>query len=128
MQHFHGALLSGLCCSHFPTPKVDSEAHIFNHRQSAEWTHHLVRARDSHLHQPGRMHARNVLAAQAHCAGRWRERPADHTEECGLAGAVGTYKAADLTFRNVKVHVLQGGYAPKVLCQPLDLQNLHDFS
>ena len=69
-----------------------------------------------------------VLAAQRDFAATWFVSSCDYAEQGGFSGAVRPDKAADLLFRNIKAHVLQGGYAPKVLGQALYLQNRHVFS
>src|SRR5947209_4519643 len=62
-------------------------------------------------------HPGHIVATQLDVARRWRKRPGDDAEERGLPRTVRADEAANVAFGNFKAHVLQGGYAPKVLCQ-----------
>ena len=84
-----------------------------------------MRARDALLYQSRGVHPGYVTAAQLDFAGGRALSAGDKAEQRSLARAVRTNKATDLFFRNVKAHVLQGCYAPKVLAQRRYFQNLH---
>jgi len=87
-----------------------------------------VGAGHTFFHKRGGSYPRYVLAAQRDFAATWFMSSRDYAEQGGLASAVGSNKTANLLYRNIKAHVLQGGYAPKVLGQALYLQNRHVFS
>src|SRR5215813_4604252 len=107
---------------------VHAKLHVFEHRQGFEGTHDLVRTGYASLHQSRGVHAGDVAAAQVYSSCRWRSCTGDHAEQRSLAGAIGSDEAANLSFWNVKAHVLQGGHSPKELRQGLNFQNLHVFS
>ena len=103
---------------------MDGYLHVFQYRHGLERTHDLMGARHSELHQRRSFHSSHIIAAQLDAAGRRRKSSGDYAEECSLPCTVRSDEAADVTFGDFKAHVLQGGYAPKVLCQPLYFENL----
>lgn len=107
---------------------VNRQLHVFQHGHRPKRTHDLVCAGHTFFHKRGGSDPGDVLAAQRDFAATWFVSSCDYAEQGGFSGAVRPDKAADLLYRNIKAHVLQGGYAPKVLCQALYLQNRHVFS
>src|SRR5216684_2159942 len=127
-QRIHRALFGNSGTSDGVAAKVDSELHILQHRESAEWTHDLVRAYNSHLDQRGRLLPRDIASSQSDVACRRTHSAGNQAEQRGLASAIRSNKASNLPFGNVKAHVLQGRHAPKRLAQGLDFKNVHGIT
>ena len=67
----------------------------------------------AHLGPCGAPCRSQIGAGHGNRSARWRQKPAEHAECCGLAGPVGAEESEDLAFFNGKARVLNGRKAPE---------------
>ena len=92
----------------------------FQHREMREQADVLKRARnalDGAFRGPGVVHH---LPFEHDLSGVGGEQPGDEIEQRCLAGAVGPDQRVDLTFGDVRAHLVQGVEAAEPLGQSLD--------
>ena len=87
-----------------------------------------MRARNAHLYESGRTHARHVAVTQLNSPFRGPDRSGNQTEERGLAGAIGADEAADPVLGNFKAHIFERSYAAEVFCERFNFQNVQRVS
>ena len=103
---------------------VGGDRHVVDDRHRPERAHQLEGADQPGLRDPVGRPAGDVLAVEHDPPGRRLELPGDHGEQRGLAGAVGSDDAEEVTLVDSERHVLDGPQAAEVTGQSLDLEQV----